>query len=93
MLVSKIEDAEILVAIIRPLFACYVKIQSSSLMELLQEGRTFDQRLRTLLETKLLKKKLHLGKWMDLVICHVCMYPSAAVSYDLYCIRCISDNQ
>lgn len=54
-----------LVAIVRPLLGCYVKIQSSSLMELLQEGRTFDQRLRTLLEMKLLKKKFPLAMVSD----------------------------
>ena len=63
------EDPEILIAIIRPLYTCYIKIQSSSLMELLQEGRTFDQRLRTLMETKLLKKRIHLGIYVCIYMC------------------------
>ena len=50
---------------VQPLLSCYKRIQSSSLMESLQEGRTFDQRIKTLLEAKLLKKRIDLDKLED----------------------------
>ena len=62
IVVQKSESASNLIAMIRPLLNCYKKIQSSPIVESLQEGPAFDQRLKTVLESKIFKKKIHLGK-------------------------------
>ena len=48
-------------SMIFPLLKCFNHNQSSSLTESLQEGRSFSQRLKTMLEVKLFKKKINLG--------------------------------
>lgn len=93
VVVQKSESAQNLIAMIRPLLNCYRKIQSSSIMESLQEGRAFDQRLKALLETRLFKKKINIGMHIccflflhHLISEPVCFLLETCVCVDLY--RC-----
>jgi hypothetical protein len=51
------EDTSILLPMFFPLLFCLKKITNSSIVQSLQEGRTFEQRVRSVIENKLCKAK------------------------------------
>jgi hypothetical protein len=46
------EDSTMLIPLFRPLLFCLKKVAASSICQSLPEGRTFQQRLKTLIEAK-----------------------------------------
>lgn len=61
VITHRCEDGNVLFSLIRPLFMSFKKTLASTLVNSIQEGRAFEQRLQTFIEQKLCKKKLHLN--------------------------------
>lgn len=59
-LLQRCTDGQLLFPLFVPLLACLKTVASSKICQELQEGRTYEQRLRSVIENKLSKIKLHL---------------------------------
>lgn len=62
---SRNEDPETILPMFSPFLKCYSKVFGSSIIQNIEEGRNFTQKLKVLIESKLNKSKLRLPKEGD----------------------------